>query len=39
MFSSWREGHSEIYVMNADGSEQVRLTNGIVNNDSPIWVP
>lgn len=29
----------EVYVMNADGSNQVRLTNGLGNDDSPSWSP
>lgn len=29
----------EVYVMNADGSNQFRLTNGPGNDDSPYWSP
>lgn len=29
--------NKEIYVMNADGSAQVRLTNTMGNDDSPVW--
>jgi hypothetical protein len=37
-FTSDRDGHSEIYTMNADGSNQTRLTNTGVNNSSqPTW--
>jgi Tol biopolymer transport system component len=31
--------NKEIYVMNADGSSQVRLTNIMGNDDSPVWSP
>lgn len=31
--------NKEIYVMNADGSAQVRLTNVMGNDDSPAWSP
>jgi RHS repeat-associated protein len=29
--------NKEVYVMNADGSGQVRLTNTLENDDSPAW--
>ena len=29
----------EVYVMNADGSSQVRLTDSLGNDDSPSWSP
>jgi Tol biopolymer transport system component len=40
-FVSDRDGHSEIYVMNADGSQQTRLTNTAqeAHNDFPAWSP
>ena len=31
--------NKEVYVMNADGSSQVRLTNMMGNDDSPAWAP
>lgn len=31
--------NKEVYVMNADGSSQVRLTNMMGNDDSPAWSP
>lgn len=31
--------NKEIYVMNADGSSLVRLTNIMGNDDSPVWSP
>jgi len=31
--------NKEIYLMNADGSNQVRLTNTLENDDSPCWSP
>jgi len=38
-FSSKRDGNSEIYVMNADGSEQTNLTNNPNSDASPSWSP
>lgn len=29
--------NKEVYVMNADGSNQMRLTNSLGNDDSPAW--
>jgi Tol biopolymer transport system component len=37
-FSSWRDGNSEIYVMNADGSEQTRLTDHPAHDYEPQWI-
>jgi Tol biopolymer transport system component len=36
---SVRDGNSEIYVMNADGSNQVRLTQRPADDDEPAWSP
>ena len=36
-FYSLRDGHSEIYTMNADGSNQTRLTNNPEGNYFPSW--
>ncbi|HET9709430.1 MAG TPA: Ig-like domain-containing protein [Gemmatimonadales bacterium] len=38
-FISWRDGNAEIYVMNADGSGQVNLTNSPWSDASPAWRP
>lgn len=38
-FASNRDGNSEIYVMNPDGSEQVNLTHHPGNDYSPVWSP
>ncbi len=38
-FVSTRDGDKEIYVMNADGSGQMRLTADPGNDDSPFWSP
>ncbi len=38
-FSSNRDGNYEIYVMNADGSEQKRLTNNPAADGLPSWSP
>ena len=36
-FASNRDGDFEIYVMNADGSNQTQLTSNNVNDDKPSW--
>ncbi len=38
-FVSNRDGNREIYVMNADGTGQTRLTNNKVQDFSPAWSP
>ena len=38
-FVSNRDGNREIYVMNADGSGQTRLTNNTENDWGPSWSP
>jgi len=38
-FTSDRDGNAEIYVMNADGSEQENLTNNPAGDASPAWSP
>lgn len=37
VFASNRDGNDEIYVMNADGTGQTRLTNNTVRDRHPIW--
>jgi len=32
-------GYTEIYIMNADGSNIVRLTKDTYDDESPIWAP
>jgi dipeptidyl aminopeptidase/acylaminoacyl peptidase len=39
VFVSNRDGNSEIYTMNADGSAQTRLTNTAEQETSPAWSP
>ncbi len=39
VFSSNRDGNSEIYVMNVDGSNQTRLTNHPGYDGNPVWSP
>jgi Tol biopolymer transport system component len=36
-FSSKRDGHYEIYIMDRDGSNQTRITFGSYNNWNPDW--
>jgi TolB protein len=38
-FESDRDGNNEIYVMNADGSNQTRLTNNPADDTEPSWSP
>jgi Tol biopolymer transport system component len=38
-FESTRDGNSELYVMNANGSSQTRLTNSAVAESEPSWSP
>jgi Tol biopolymer transport system component len=38
-FTSTRDGNGEIYAINADGSEQTRLTNDRHNDGNPDWSP
>lgn len=39
VFTSIRDGNTEIYIMNADGSEQIRLTNHLGDDFYPTWSP
>jgi len=39
VFDSYRDGNFEVYVMNADGSDPVNLTNSPASDDSPSWSP
>lgn len=38
-FISTRDGDGEIYVMNANGSGQMRLTNNSAEDGVPVWSP
>jgi Tol biopolymer transport system component len=38
-FSSNRDGNDDLYVMNADGSSQTRLTNHPAHDGGPVWSP
>ena len=38
-FTTDRDGNFEIYVMNADGTGQTRLTNNAAADDEPAWSP
>jgi len=37
VFTSSRDGNKEIYVMDADGSNQTRLTNDSAVDENPSW--
>ena len=39
IFHSYRDGNAEIYIMNADGSNQTRLTNNPAIDNGPAWSP
>ena len=39
LFTSLRDGNSEIYIMNPDGSEQVNLTQHPAVDQQPVWSP
>ena len=39
VFSTERDGNREIYVMDADGTNQVRLTNNSAFDSEPNWSP
>ena len=39
VFSSYRNGNFEIYMMNPDGSEQIRLTNHRADDLNPVFSP
>jgi TolB protein len=39
VFTSSRDGRAEVYVMNADGSRQVRLTDNGGEDSAPAWSP
>ena len=38
-FVSERDGNQEVYVMDADGSNQTRLTNNPAYDGLPVWSP
>lgn len=38
-FTNTRDGNAEIYLMNADGSGQIRLTNSPAFDGDPTWSP
>ena len=39
LFTSARDGNREVYMMNPDGSEQMRLTQNPTNDMSAVWSP
>lgn len=39
VFQSDRDGNNEIYVMDADGKNQRRLTNSGASDEQPTWSP
>jgi hypothetical protein len=39
VFTSYRDGNAEIYLMNADGGQQTRLTNSAGEDEAASWSP
>ena len=39
VFTSYRDGNAEIYVMNADSSQQIRLTSSGGEDEAASWSP
>jgi Tol biopolymer transport system component len=39
VFASNRDGNNEIYLMDVDGTNPIRLTNDIANDVGPAWSP
>ena len=39
VFTSRRDGNSEIYIMNPDGSDQINLTEHRAKDSAPVWSP
>ena len=39
VFTSTRDGNSEIYIMNSDGSEQINLSRDNAEDFDPVWSP
>ena len=39
VFYSFRDGNTEVYKMNSDGSNQTRLTFNEASDSSPVWSP
>lgn len=39
VFDSDHDGNREIYIMDADGSDQTRLTNDPGHDKHPVWSP
>ena len=38
-FTSFRDGNRDIYLMNPDGTQQVKITNHPARDTSPVWSP
>ena len=38
-FTSSREGNRDIYLMNPDGTQQVKITNHRAHDNMPAWSP
>ena len=38
-FTSYRDGNSEIYVVNAEGGEPINLTEHAAGDANPDWAP
>ena len=38
-FDSYRDGNAQIYIMNADGTNEARVTNSLAQDNRPSWGP
>ncbi len=38
-FSSLRDGHAQLYMMDLDGSNQANISNNAFNETQPVWSP
>jgi TolB protein len=38
-FAGFRDGNGDVYIMNADGTGQTRLTTDVEGDGNPAWAP
>jgi TolB protein len=39
VYTSWRDGDGEIYVMDVDGGDRWKLTSNVFEDEFPAWGP